>query len=106
MNIATDRQLIDAAIAAGRVQRIPRGVSGIDPMTGHGWKEIGRAMLANNRRAERLSRARPQPVKVQRAATPEGLKAQIRQMRLDGMSYDQIAASVGMAKSAAWRHCR
>ncbi|MGB3897033.1 MAG: hypothetical protein WA973_00585 [Mesorhizobium sp.] len=104
---AADRALIDAAIAAGKVRKIPRGVSGIDPMTGHGWKEIGKAMLANDRRAKRLHRTeKPQPVKVKRAATAEGFKAQLRQMRRDGMTYDQIAASVGMVKSAVWRHCQ
>ncbi|MHA6687775.1 hypothetical protein [Mesorhizobium sp. A556] len=107
MTIATDRALIDAAIAAGMVRHIPRGVSGIDPTTGHGWREIGKAMLANDRRAKRLNRSeKPQPVKVERADTAEGLKAQLRQMRRDGMTYDQIAASVGMVKSAVWRHCR
>jgi hypothetical protein len=62
MNAITpaDRALIDAAIAAGRVRKIPRGVSGIDPETGHGWKAIGAAMLANDRRAKRLRRCERQ----------------------------------------------
>ncbi len=95
-----DRALIDAAIAAGRIRKIPRGVSGIDPETGHGWKEIGAAMLANDRRAKRISRCeRPLPLPVARAATSEGINKQIRMMRRQGMTYDAIASSLGMSKT-------
>jgi hypothetical protein len=109
MDIITsaDRALIDAAIAAGRVRKIPRGVSGIDPETGHGWQEIGAAMLANDRRAKRLSRCKKlQPAQIARAATSEGISKQIRAMRRSGMTYDAIAASLGMVKSNVWYRCR
>jgi hypothetical protein len=109
MDIITpaDRALIDAAIAAGRVHKIPRGVSGIDPVTGYGWKELGAAMLANDRRAKRLDRCeKPQPVPVARATTSEGINRQIRAMRRQGMTYDAIAASLGMVKSDVWRRAR
>lgn len=103
----TDRQLIDAAIAAGRVRNIPRGVSGLDPTKGRDWRIIGLAILENNRRAVRLSGSlKPEIVKVERAATKEGVDEQIRSMRLAGMSYDAISASLGFAKSHVWRRCR
>lgn len=103
----TDRELIDAAVAAGMVRKIPRGVSGIDPDRGYGWKEIGIAILANNRRAQRLSRPeKPQLQKITRADTSEGLNAQIRKMRLDGLTFDQIGWCLDMAKSAIWRRCK
>jgi len=93
-----DRALIDAAIAAGRVRKIPRGISGIDPATGRGWREIGVAMLANNRRAKRLRRCgKPSPVA--RAQTREGLDRQIRDMRRSGMTFASIAASLGLSKT-------
>jgi hypothetical protein len=102
-----DRLLIDAAIAAGRVRKIPRGVSGIDPATGQGWQKIGAAMLANDRRAKRLSRCEEQqPVPVARATTSEGINKQIRAMRRSGMTYDAIGASLGMSKTNVWYHCR
>jgi hypothetical protein len=104
---AEDRALIDAAIAAGKVRKIPRGVSGIDPATGHGWQHIGAAMLANDRRAKRVRRCeKSQPVPVVRAATSEGVDKQIRAMRRQGMTYDAIAASLGMVKSDVWRRAR
>lgn len=108
MTIATDRQLIDAAIAAGMVRKIPRGVSGLDSAKGYGWKDIGTAILANNRRAQRLSRRpeRPQLQKVARAATSEGLNAQILAMRNDGLTFDQIGWCLGMAKSGVWRRLK
>jgi hypothetical protein len=109
MDIITpaDRALIDAAIAAGRVRKIPRGVSGIDPATGHGWQQIGAAMLANDRRAKRLRRCeKPQPAPIARAATSEDINKQIRTMRRSSMTYDAIAASLGMVKSNVWRRCR
>jgi hypothetical protein len=109
MDIITpaDRALIDAAIAAGKVRKIPRGVSGIDPETGRGWQQIGAAMLANDRRAKRISRCeKPRPDPVARAATSEGINKQIRAMRRQGMTYDAIAASLGMVKSEVWRRAR
>ncbi|MBN9067521.1 MAG: hypothetical protein J0H60_14010 [Rhizobiales bacterium] len=109
MDIITpaDRALIDAAIAAGRVRKIPRGVSGIDPATGYGWQQIGAVMRANDKRAKRISSCeKPQPVPVARAATSEGIDKQIRAMRRQGMTYDAIAASLGMYKSNVWQRCR
>ena len=103
----TDRALIDAAIAAGRVRKIPRGVSGIDPATGHGWKTIGAAMLANDRRAKRLRRyGKQEPIAIVRAATRDGVNDQIGIMRRAGMTYEAIAASLGMVKSDVWRRAR
>ena len=76
-------------------------------MTGHGWQQIGAAMLANDRRAKRISRCeKPRPDPVARAATSEGTNRQIRTMRRSGMTYDAIAASLGMVKSDVWRRCR
>lgn len=101
----SDRELIDAAIAAGMVRKIPRGVSGLDPDKGRDWKVIGLAILENNRKARRFRAPKPQPVKVERAATKEGVNDQIRSMRLSGMSYRDIAASLGMSSAAVFGRC-
>lgn len=102
----TDRELIDAAIAAGMVRRIPRGVSGL-PEKGRDWREIGRAILANQQRAARLNRSQEREIqRVERAATKEGVDEQIRAMRAAGMTFDAISASLGFAKSVIWRRCR
>lgn len=103
---ASDRQLIDEAIAAGRVRKIPRGVSGIDPLTGYGWKEIGHTILENNRRAQRFRAPKPQPVKVEQATTKEGVNEQIRSMRLAGLSYRDIAASLDMSSTTVFARCQ
>jgi hypothetical protein len=105
MDIITpaDRALINAAIAAGRVRKIPRGVSGIDPATGRNWREIRAAMVANNKRGQRIKQV---VVPIVRARTRDGVDEQIRIMRRARMTYDAIAASLGMAKSNVWYRCR
>jgi hypothetical protein len=105
MDIITpaDRALIDAAIAAGRVRKIPRGVSGIDPITGRNWMEIRAAIVENNKRGQRV---RQGVVPVVPATTLDGVDEQIRIMRRARMTYDAIAASLGMAKSNVWYRCR
>lgn len=55
----TERRLIDEAIAAGRVQHIPRGQSAFDPIAGMHWRnrdDYGHQLRAFQR-GERLKKA-------------------------------------------------
>jgi hypothetical protein len=100
MDIITpaERALIDAAIAAGRVRKIPRGVSGIDPITGRTWAQTRTAMADNKKRGQRIKQG---IVPIVRATTRDGVDEQIRMLRRAGMTYAAIAASLGITKSIA-----
>ncbi|HVX37283.1 MAG TPA: hypothetical protein VHC71_13795, partial [Hyphomicrobium sp.] len=69
--------------------------------------EIHAAMLTNQRRGKRIKKAAAASVSpVARATTSEGINKQIRGMRRANMTYDAIAASLGMTKSNVWYRCR
>ena len=50
----SDRALVDAFIGAGRVTRVPLGVSGIDAATGKPWPTIDAAISAHRAWMARL----------------------------------------------------
>jgi transposase len=52
-----ERQLIEAALAAGRVTQVPRGVSGM-PIEGVSWRDRGPEKMRMVKRAERLAKAK------------------------------------------------
>jgi DNA-binding CsgD family transcriptional regulator len=54
-----ERQLIEAALAAGRVTQVPRGVSGM-PIEGVSWRDRGPEKMRMVKRAERLAKAKAQ----------------------------------------------
>lgn len=54
---ARERELINEALAAGRVTQVPRGVSGM-PVEGVSWRDSGPAQMRQRFRAERIARAK------------------------------------------------
>lgn len=90
--VLADRALIDAAIAAGKVRIIPAGVRALDYTKGISLIDARRADLANRRRVGL-------PPLGRKKATPDDAAA----LRAEGLSYDQIGARLGVAKSHAWR---
>lgn len=93
--VLVDRALIDAAIAAGKVRRFPAGMFALDYTKGINLAEARRANLANRRRVglptgrAHSSKQRPSPT-------------QAAALRDEGLTYDQIAARLGIVKSYAW----
>ena len=99
MIAATDREMIEAAIAAGKVRRIPQGVSGL-ALVGDDWRTIQKNISANQERGRRLQSS------VKSSLSPAEVDATIRRLYFAGASYDAIGAAVGLVKSAVWRRCR
>lgn len=112
---ASDQALIEAALAAGGVTRVPRGVSGLpqyvcDPqtgklVTGHGesWKDVSRARgMRMSARRRRMRAAAPGAVAspVEKAPPPitTTLAVQIRDGLLNGETPSALARRVGTSK--------
>lgn len=94
--VLVDRALIDAAVAAGKVRRFPAGMFALDYTKGISLLDARRADLANRRRVG-LPASSPSAGKEQ--PTP----AKAAGLRAEGLTYDQIAARLGIVKSHAWR---
>lgn len=131
----TDRALIDAAIAAGRVQRIPEGVYGIDIVTREPWPDIDAAIRAHRAWIARMASIKPQPPAPMKRTKPKVRKTarahegqlseprvqpqqndagraetelrnqQIARLYAAGLPYQQIGAHVGMSKTGVYRIC-
>ena len=112
-NAPSDRALIDAAIAAGRVQRIPQGVSGYDIATGQPWSSIQAAIAAHRAWIERLPLIQSQPCQPAKRHSCKSRRselcrahARIEAMFNDGATYAQIAKALGFGHATIHRWCK
>jgi DNA invertase Pin-like site-specific DNA recombinase len=80
--MSTDTELVNAAIAAGKLQRIPRGVSGFDPMTG-----------------------RPVGVKSRRNVVTDEMEERMRSLFFAGETYRVIGIKLGVSQRTAYKWC-
>lgn len=132
---AADRRLIDEAIAAGRVQVIPRGVSGIEydaPAPVSSCRKRGSSLSTekvaemNRLRAEGYTFREisalfgvgvatafgvvtvdaPSRRRRDKRALSEETVATIRRLRAEGRTYRYIAKEVGCGLGIAHKHCR
>ena len=88
---ARDRALIDAALTAGRVRHIPRGVSGVEAWVWCG--ETGRIRPPNGKKwTPFANKKRKRPV--------NEVNAQIASMWREGASRRAIAAAVHLSDEA------
>lgn len=109
---ASDRALIEAALAAGKVTVVPRGVSSQAPGACMTWKEEREQFFKNQRRAA-LFRASAPTQREQRAATKArtadrraSLNAACLAMMAEGLSYRAIAQRLGMAVGPIYVRCQ
>lgn len=98
----TDRELIAEAIAAGRVQRVPMGVSGLWHPNGHSkWSATGHPVDENGKRIKGRKARLPQFAKPRPSARVVHANARRDAMVADyeaGMSTVEIAARYGVAR--------
>lgn len=104
---AHDRTLIDQAIAAGAVRQIPRGVSGIDPLTGEHWPTVEAAIAAHGDLLRRLRAlfpgADPVPLVGSGRKLPDDLDRNIMAFRKSGLSLRDTADRLGVSYSTVYR---
>jgi hypothetical protein len=93
-----DRALIDQAVAAGAVRKIPRGVFGIDCTTGRPYPSIEAAIAAHERTVKKCQGSHH--------AFMDERDRKILECRRAGQSLRDTAAEVGMALSAVHRRFR
>lgn len=99
MILATyDRTLIDRAVAAGVVRRIPAGVFGIDPSTGRPYPSIEAAIAAHE--------ATVRTCRAPRCQTIDERDRKIMECRRSGLTLRETAARTGMALSVVHRRFR
>jgi hypothetical protein len=95
---AYDRALIDQAVAAGAIQKIPAGVFGIDAATGLPYSSIEAAIAAHETTVRKCHASHHAP--------QDERDHEIMQCRRAGLSLRDTSARIGMALSAIHRRFR
>jgi DNA invertase Pin-like site-specific DNA recombinase len=80
--MGADNELINAAISAGKVRYIPRGVSGFDPMTG-----------------------RPVGMKSKRSVVTDEMEERMKALFFAGETYRVIGIKLGISQRTAYNWC-
>jgi hypothetical protein len=93
-----DRKIIDQAVAAGMVRKIPAGVFGIDAATGLPYSSIEAAIAAHETTVRKCHASHHAP--------QDERDHEIMQCRRAGLSLRDTSAKIGMALSAVHRRFR
>lgn len=107
---SNDRALIDQAIAAGAVRHIPRGVSGIDSLTGEYWPTVEAAIAAHDDLMGRLRAlfpgADPAPLVGTGRKLPDDLDRHIITLWRTGLQMRATADRLGVSYATVYRRFR